>query len=166
MKNKTVLNKDFIIKGDRLIFKYYFFPLICIFEVVAAVFILFLLYLENYIVSGIFILLMIGLPILITLLVKKRTKQTIYQIFSKDRQIVYLYEFNENNIKLNVQVGNGNKEYVFNNKDLIRVVEDEQNIFLFVQKAMVYIIDKKGFDNFDKLTFKSLFFDKTKFIEL
>lgn len=163
MNNTTYLNKDHFIKCNELIYKYYFFNMIFIFDILDALFVLFLIYISNYILAIIFTLLIILFPILLNILIKKKTKESIALLFKNNNDLfVYDYKFSEDSFKVNIFYKDKNKEYNFSNEKVLRVIEEDDNIYIFVDKTTCFVVEKKGFVKYDKLYFQSLFKGKAK----
>lgn len=163
MKNKTELTKEIIKKSDDILFRYYFSKTIIIYEIIAALMICFLVFIESYFVAVIFGLFMVGFPFVLSYLFKKKTNETISKILSQNKKIIYTYEFNEEETIVTLSVDNKTKENVIKNNKMFRIVEDDNYIYLFTSKTSLYALNKNGFENFDELEFRSLFVGKTQY---
>lgn len=164
MKNKTELTKEVIMKSDEILFRFCFTKTIIIYEIIAAIMVCFLVFLESYFLSILFTVFMIGFPFVLSNLYKKKTKETISKILTQNKEIFYTYDFNEETITITIFIDDKSKQTVIENKKLYKVVEDSNYIYLFTDKSSLYALTKNGFEkSFDELEFRSLFVGKTNY---
>ena len=167
MINTTYVKKEHFLECNKLIYKYYFTPFITIYEILMALFVLFLIYLEKYIFMSVFIVIMIGFPFLIELLSRRKIKQTVDVLFKKeDDGFIYDYDFNENSFKVKIIYKDKSKEYNFKNNKVKRIIENDDSIYIFVDRETCFYVSKLGFEKYDKLTFQSYFSLKIKKYEV
>ena len=167
MSNTTYVKKEHFLECNKLIYKYYFTPVITGFEIAVALFVLFLIYLEKYIFMSVFVVVMICFPFLIEILSKRKIKQTINLLFKKeDDGFIYDYDFKEDSFEVKIIYKDKSKKYTFENKKVKRIIENDDAIYIFVDKETCFVVSKLGFEKYDQLTFQSYFKDKVKKYEV
>ena len=106
-------------------------------------------------------------PFLIELLSRRKIKQTVDVLFKKeDDGFIYDYDFNEDSFKVKIIYKDKSKEYNFKNNKVKRIIENDDSIYIFVDRETCFYVSKLGFEKYDKLTFQSYFSLKIKKYEV
>lgn len=167
MNNTTYINKEMFCESNKEILKNSTFPIIITYEVVLGIFVLFLLFLKNYIFAGIFVLIIILFPIILKAICEKKIKQSSDMLFKSDEDnFIYNFVFNEDDFKLTVTYKGKSKDYNFKNNQVKKVIEKEDEIYIYIDRSLCYICQKSGFEKYDKLQFQSYFKGKAKKYEV
>lgn len=163
MINTTYVKKEHFEESDKFIYKYNIIPLIVIYEILMALFILFLIFIHKYIFIVIFLLVMIGFPFLLNYLNRKKLKESINLLFSEENDFfTYDYDFGEECFSVKIFVNGKNKEYKYNYNQIKRIIETENRAFIFIEKTTCFVIDKSGFNDFNKKEFENFFKTRVK----
>jgi hypothetical protein len=157
LKNKTILNKDKHMTFTHFIFKKRIIPMIIAIELLA----LTLLILSFMIKGDIMIKLtifffMITYPIGMILSQKLTDKKIIKSFLGLDEGIKIDYEFRDDDFDVFSKSNNIDSHSKAEYRMLLKVQEDKENIYLFVNTTNALIIDKNSFtegtlDDFRKI---------------
>ncbi len=163
MINTTYVKREHFKESDKFIYKYNIIPLLVIYEILMALFILFLIYVQKYIFIIIFLLVMIGFPFLMNYINQRKLKQTIDLLFSEETDFfTYDYNFESDSFSIKIFINGKNKDYKYDYTNIKRIIETENRIYIFVDKATCFVVDKSGFTYYDKEAFQKLFTGKVK----
>lgn len=167
MYNKTKLRREHYNKVDRILLRHVFLNLIIVFEIIDLAFIIFMIFSKSYFVMGLFILLLILFPYLIKVALKTKNYETVEKIFKYKHELVCEYVISEDNITFTLSI-DGNKkekkEIVYTYKTIKKIVVSDY-IYVITNKLDINILDKNGFNNFDKLELRNIVQGKTKYVE-
>lgn len=155
MKNKTVITKDIYLECNDIVFKYYYNTLLIIYEVLLAIFVIVLFALKDYIFALIFFGVLIAVPFLLNKFLKGKSVKRIESIFTEDFNLEYEYTFNEKDFIVKICKNELTKEISYEYRNLIRVVEKSNRVYIFIHKSSAFALDKNGFSYDDKHNFRS-----------
>ena len=165
MKNKTELRIEHIKRTEDILFKHIFFKKILVFEIIDLIFVVLMASVEKFIAMGFFIVLLFIFPIIIKMLIKSRSTDKIKEVFYQNKhKIVYNIELNEEEMNVEILIDDRKKEYKYPMKKIKKVIVSDF-VFIITDELSFYVLDKEGFDNYDKLELKNIFFGKIKFVE-
>lgn len=147
---------------NKIIFILRVLPIIGLYEIVALILTIYGLVINNYLIAIIFGFFMIFFPGCMILVSSLRTKS----IYKKYQEIynnsIYNYFFYDDGFKVILNYKNNSNDAYYRYTDL-KVVETEENIFLFVSSSSAFVVNINGFsENFDRLGFRSVLQGKVK----
>lgn len=160
MKNKTIITKDIYLECNDIVFKYYYNTMLIIYEILLALFIIILVAIKDYIVAILFTGLLIAIPFLLNKVLKGKSIKRIESIFNEDFNLEYEYTFNDKDFNVLITKNEMSKEITYEYRNLVRVVEKNSNLYIFVNKSSAFAVDKNGFSFEDKHNFKFFIKDK------
>ncbi len=166
MKNNTTITKNLYLLCNDIVFKYYYNNLLVIYEVLLAIFVVILAVIKNYIFAIIFTVVLIAIPFLFNKFLKGKTVKRIENLFNDEFNLVYEYTFNEDSFDVKIIRDEKTKEIKCEYKTLKRVVEKDNNVFIFIDKSSAFALDKNGFTFEDKHNFKSFMKGKVRKYEV
>lgn len=164
LHNITHIKDEHLIKGNKLIYKYYIFPKVVIYEVLIGIFSLFMIYMRQYILGIIFIFILLFFPILISFYQSKQVSKMINKL--NDSKISYDYSFYDSSLKIIILVNGITKEYNYDYNKILRVAIEEDYIFIFINNSSFFSISKQGFDEYKEQEFLSFIKEKVKKYEV
>ena len=162
MKNTTYITFKEHSALNKTIIRLRSLPLIIIYMAAILVFTIYGLFVENWIIGGVGIGITILFPLITYLYLNKKIKDTYKQSKEIYDTIHYEFTFNEDDIHLVLVQNNIRNKFTTAYSDLASVIETKDYIFLFIDNKRAYIVSISGFENFDRVEFRSLVQTKTK----
>lgn len=162
MKNITKITYKEHAKLNIEIIKLRSLPMIIVYMVAVLAFAIYGVIVKNIIIAIAGFSIVVFFPLLSFLFLRGKIKSTYEKYKNLYDDIHYEFEFNENDVKLTLIQKDSKNELITPYENLHSVIETKEYIFLFIDQRRAYIVSIAGFDNFDRLEFRSLVQTKTK----
>lgn len=167
MEEKIFVNKTYIKEREhkalnKTVFNSKMTPMIIVYQVMALIFMIYGFIVKNYFIAITFGVLLVCFPALMILLSRLRTIKLYNKYKELYANLIYTFTFYDNFVKIDLSNGNKQSSGKFNYQDL-SVIEDKENIYLFISATNAYVVSKEGFEkNYDPLGFRSVVLGKVK----
>ena len=162
MKNITYITYCEHTKLNQVIIKTKAIPLMSIYMIALLAFTLYGFIVKNYIIGIAGASIIVLFPLVSILYFKKKNKDSYNKYKEIYQDIHYEFEFKEDYLTV-VLIQKGVKnELKTKYEELSSVIEAKDNIFIFIDSKRAYVVSIKGFENFDRVEFRSLVQTKVK----
>ena len=162
MKNITYIGYKEHAKLNEVIIRSRSLPMICIYMIAVLAFAIYGVIVRNLVIAIIGFSIVVLFPLLSFLFLKSKIKSTYEKYKSIYETIHYEFVFNENDVRLTLVQKDSRNELVTPYEKLSSVIETKEYIFIFIDAKRAYVVSVSGFENFDRVEFRSLVQTKTK----
>ncbi|MBO4667083.1 MAG: YcxB family protein [Bacilli bacterium] len=162
MNNKTYITFKEHSALNKTIIRLRSLPLIIIYMAAIIVFTAYGIWVKNWIIGGVGISICVIFPLITFLYLNKKIKDTYKQSKEIYDKIHYEFTFNEDSVECVLIQDNTKNSITKKYEELNSVIETKDFIFIFIDNKRAYIVDINGFDNFDRVEFRSIVQTKTK----
>lgn len=143
IKNKTVYNKELIIKYNKFFSRGYIRKNFIIMSFIAIGFMAYMIYNKEYLLAGGIVVLIIGYFILTLILQKLTIKRMLLKSPLVDNPVTQTYHFKQDRILVN----NSQKQFEVSYDDIVSAKRGNDFYLLKTNQNKSFIIDFSGFDS-------------------
>ena len=162
MKNITRIGFKEHAKLNETVIRLRSLPMIIIYIFAVLVFAVYGLIIKNWFIAILGFSIALIFPLFSYFFFKSKIKSTYERYKDIYNDIYYEFDFDETGVKLVLVQKTSRNELFTPYEKLHSVVETKEYIFLFLDSKRTYIVSIEGFDNFDRVEFRSLVQTKVK----